>query len=87
MRVLFCTGGATGSGHIVKGLSVASALRRSALEHRFRLLSVETPFAELARYDEPFPRNFEDQYHRVRVNSDYVPKENGADQLVRRLMG
>lgn len=35
----------------------------------------------------PFPRNFEDQYHRIRVNSDYVPKENGADQLVRRLMG
>jgi hypothetical protein len=35
----------------------------------------------------PFLRNFEDQYHRVRVNSEYVPKENGADQLVRRLMG
>ena len=35
----------------------------------------------------PFPRHFEDQYHRVRVNSDYVPKENGADELVKRLLG
>jgi hypothetical protein len=35
----------------------------------------------------PFTRNFEDQYHRIRVNADYVPKENGADQLARRLLG
>jgi len=49
MRVLFCSNGIAGSGHIALGLSVANALRRSGLEHEFRLLSVETPFAELAR--------------------------------------
>lgn len=49
MRVAFLSSGIAGSGHIVKGLSVANALRRSGLEHEFLLLSVETPFAELAR--------------------------------------
>ena len=49
MRILFQTNGVAGSGHIVLGLSVANALRRSGLEHEFRLLSVETPFADLAR--------------------------------------
>ncbi|HUW68641.1 MAG TPA: hypothetical protein VMX33_00275 [bacterium] len=48
-RLLFYTGGATGSGHIALGLSVANALRRSGLRHEFQLLSVETPFADLAR--------------------------------------
>ena len=49
MRILFYTGGVAGSGHIVVGLSIANALRRSGLDHEFQLLSVETPFAGLAR--------------------------------------
>jgi len=49
MRLIFYTGGIAGSGHIALGLSVANALRRSGPEHEFRLISVETPFAELAR--------------------------------------
>ncbi len=49
MRILFYTGGATGSGHIVGGLSVANAFKRAGVTHDFQLLSVETPFAGLAQ--------------------------------------
>ncbi len=38
-------------------------------------------------YFVPYPRNFEDQYRRVALCSDYVPRENGADQLVRTILG
>lgn len=50
MRILFFTGGTTGSGHIVLGLSVAAALKRSGLSHEaYAILSLETPFAILAQ--------------------------------------
>lgn len=35
----------------------------------------------------PFCRRFEDQARRVATCSDYTPKENGADTLVRMIMG
>jgi hypothetical protein len=49
MRILFYTGGTKGSGHIVLGLSLASAFKRAAIDVDYAILSVETPFAELAR--------------------------------------
>jgi hypothetical protein len=49
MRVLFYSGGVTGSGHIVLGLCVAAALKRSGMPYEVAILSVETPFAQLAR--------------------------------------
>ncbi len=49
MRVLFFSAGATGSGHIVRGLSVAAALRRAGLHHDYAILTTATPYAELAR--------------------------------------
>ena len=50
MRILFFTGGTTGSGHIVLGLSVAAALKRSGTTYEaYAILSLETPFAPLAR--------------------------------------
>jgi predicted glycosyltransferase len=50
MRILFFTGGTTGSGHIVLGLSIAAALKRSGLLlEAYAILSLETPFALLAQ--------------------------------------
>lgn len=49
MRTLFYTGGTKGSGHIVLGLSLATAFKRAAIDVDYAILSVETPFAELAR--------------------------------------
>ncbi len=37
-------------------------------------------------YFVPFPRRFEDQARRVRLCSDYEFEENGADQVVRRIL-
>lgn len=48
MRILFSTSGLAGSGHIVKGLSIANAIRRAGLDWDYRILSVHTPFAGLA---------------------------------------
>lgn len=49
MRILFYSGGVTGSGHVVLGLAIANALKRSGRPHDYAILSAETPFAELAR--------------------------------------
>jgi hypothetical protein len=49
LRILFYSGGVTGSGHIVLGLSVAAALKRAGAIADFAILSVETPFSDLAR--------------------------------------
>ncbi|HAE23320.1 MAG TPA: hypothetical protein DCG47_13520 [Spirochaetaceae bacterium] len=48
MKLLFYSGGTTGSGHIVKGLSIANAIRRAGLDWDYKILSVRTPFAGLA---------------------------------------
>jgi hypothetical protein len=49
LRVLFLSPGATGSGHIVRGLSIAAALKRAAVPHDFAILSADIPFISLAR--------------------------------------
>ncbi|GAB1483296.1 hypothetical protein MASR2M78_21120 [Treponema sp.] len=49
MRVLFLATGHAGSGHVVLGLAVAAALKRTGLPHTFKILSAQTPFADLAR--------------------------------------
>jgi hypothetical protein len=49
MRILFYAGSVTGSGHIVRGLALAAALKRAGLPHEYMILSLETPFVELAR--------------------------------------
>jgi hypothetical protein len=49
MRILFYSGGVAGSGHVVLGLSIANALKRSGRPYEYAILSVETPFADLAR--------------------------------------
>ncbi len=53
MRVLFCSSGVAGSGHVALGLSIGNALRRRAkaapgAEAEYRLLCVDSPFAPLA---------------------------------------
>lgn len=54
MRILFYAAGATGSGHIVRGLAVAAALRRSGIPHEFAILSSDIPYIDLARrFDVP----------------------------------
>jgi hypothetical protein len=49
MRILFYSPGTTGSGHIVRGLSVAAALKRSRHPHEYAILSSEIPYVDLAR--------------------------------------
>lgn len=49
VRILFYSAAATGSGHIVRGMSVAAGLKRSGIAHNFAILTVETPFVDLAR--------------------------------------
>ena len=54
MRLLFFTGGAAGSGHIVIGASLAAAFRRNRGSRGFSILSVENDFTFLAdRFDIP----------------------------------
>ncbi len=48
MKVLFYTGGTTGSGHIVKGISLANAFRRARASVDFSILSVTTKYARFA---------------------------------------
>lgn len=49
MRVLFLAPGATGSGHIVRGLSIAAALKRATVPHDFAILSADVPYISLAQ--------------------------------------
>ncbi len=48
MRVLYYTGGRTGSGYIVEGLSIAEALRRASAGCEYSILCVKDDFARLA---------------------------------------
>lgn len=64
MRVLFYTGGATGSGHIVHGASLAAAFRRSAIDAEFRGLSVASEFLGISG--------------RLGVKFDFIPLEESA---------
>lgn|GEM_PF-370577 len=53
VRVLFCSSGVAGSGHVALGLSLGNALRRRAragraAEAEYRLVCVDSPFAPLA---------------------------------------
>lgn len=47
MHVVFYTSGTTGSGRLVRGISVGNALRRAGLDGEFTILSM-SPFAHLA---------------------------------------
>jgi hypothetical protein len=49
MRILFYAAGATGSGHVVRGLIIAAALKRSGVPHHFSILSADIPYIDLAR--------------------------------------
>jgi hypothetical protein len=49
MRILFYAPGTTGSGHIVRGLSIAAALKRSGIPHEYSILSADIPYVNLAR--------------------------------------
>ncbi len=48
MRVLYYTGGTTGSGHLVRGLTLANAFRRAGAPVDFSILSVNTEYGRFA---------------------------------------
>lgn len=48
MRLLYYTGGLSGSGHIVSGLAIAAALKRASIHADFRILSAPNDFCHLA---------------------------------------
>ncbi len=48
MRVLFYTGGLSGSGHVTRGLTLVNAFRRSGAAADFSILSVHTEYGRFA---------------------------------------
>ncbi|MBA7484785.1 hypothetical protein ES707_20316 [subsurface metagenome] len=47
MKILYYTAGMTGAGHVVRGMALGNALRRSGVDCSYLLLSTN-PFARLA---------------------------------------